>query len=149
MPSIIDRGKFTVAGGLAKGAYVLADPPDGQPELILIGSGSEVSPCLTAWEQLSAEGMKVRMFSMPSWELFDEQSLDYQDSVLPPAVTARVSVEEASRLGWHRNVGSRGIALGMKTFGMSAPVKVVTEHFGFAAEHLVAAAKDVLRKSTS
>ena len=144
---IVDRSKFAPASGLARGAYVLADPPNGQPELILIGTGSEVSLCLTAYEQLSAEGIKVRVVSIPSWELFDEQSQDYQDSVLPPAVTARVSVEEASPLGWHRYVGSRGMVLGMKTFGMSAPLKVVTEHFGFVAEHVVAAAKEVLGRA--
>jgi len=146
---IVDRSKFAPASGLARGAYVLADPPNGQPELILIGTGSEVSLCLTAYEQLSAEGIKVRVVSMPSWELFDEQSQDYQDRVLPPAVTARVSVEEASPLGWHRYVGSRGKVLGMKTFGMSAPLKVVTEHFGFVAEHVVAAAKEVLGRAGS
>jgi transketolase len=143
----IDRSKFAPAGGLAKGAYVLADPPDGRPELILIGTGSEVSLCLTAWEQLTSEGTKVRVVSMPSWELFDAQSPDYRRSVLPPEITARVSVEEASSLGWDRYVGSRGLVLGMKTFGMSAPVKVVTEHFGFVAEHVVAAAREVLSRA--
>ena len=144
---VIDRSKFAAAGGLAKGAYVLADPPDGQPELILIGTGSEVSLCLTAWEQLTAAGIKARVVSMPSWELFDEQSLDYQDQVLPPAISARVSVEEASPIGWHRYVGSRGVVLGMRTFGMSAPIKMVTEHFGFVPEHVVAAAKEVLGRA--
>lgn len=144
---IIDRGKFAAASGLAQGAYVLADPPDGQPELILIGTGSEVSLCLKAWEQLIAEGIKARVVSMPSWELFDEQSRDYQDQVLPPGVTARVSVEGASRLGWDRYVGSRGAMLGMRTFGLSAPIKVVTEHFGFTPEHVVAAAKEVLGRA--
>jgi transketolase len=144
---IVDRSKFAAASGLAKGAYVLADPPDGQPELILIGTGSEVSLCITAWEQLTAEGIKVRVVSMPSWELFDGQNAEYRASVLPPAVTARVSVEEASSLGWDRYVGNQGLVLGMKTFGMSAPLKVVTEHFGFVAEHVVAAAKEVLGRA--
>jgi transketolase len=144
---VIDRGKFAGAGGLTRGAYVLADPPDGKPELILIGTGSEVSLCLTAWEQLSAEGVKVRVVSMPSWELFDEQDPEYRQSVLPPDVTARVSVEEASPLGWDRYVGSRGTVLGMKTFGMSAPLKVVTEHFGFVPEHVVNAAREVLSRA--
>ena len=147
LPVIEYAGKFGPARGLARGAYVLADPLNGQPELILIGTGSEVSLCLTACEQLSAEGLQVRVVSMPSWELFDEQSQDYQDRVLPPAVTARVSVEEASPLGWHRYVGSRGVVLGMKTFGMSAPIKVVAEHFGFVTEHVVAAAKEVLGRT--
>jgi len=146
---IIDRGKFAAASGLARGAYVLADSLDGQPEVILIGTGSEVSLCLAAWEQLTKEGIKTRVVSMPSWELFDGQSQDYQASVLPPAVTARVSVEEASPLGWDRYVGSRGIVLGMKTFGMSAPIKVVTEHFGFVAERVVAAAKEVLSRAAA
>jgi transketolase len=144
---VIDRSKFAPAGLLAKGAYVLADPPDGAPEVILIATGSEVSLCLTAWEQLMASGLKVRVVSMPCWELFDEQGQDYQDSVLPPAITARVSVEEASPVGWHRYVGSQGIVLGMKTFGMSAPLKVVTEHFGFVPDHVVAAAKEVLGRT--
>jgi len=144
---VIDRSKFAAAGGLARGAYVLADPPDGDPEVILIATGSEVSLCLTAREQLKAEGLKVRVVSMPCWELFDEQDQAYQDSVLPPAITARVSVEEASPVGWHRYVGSAGIVLGMKTFGMSAPLKVVTEHFGFVPDHVVAAAKKVLGRA--
>jgi transketolase len=143
----IDRSKFAPAGGLARGAYVLADPPDGRPDLILIGTGSEVSLCLAAWEQLTGEGTKVRVVSMPSWELFDAQSRDYQDSVLLPEITARVSVEEASSLGWDRYVGKQGLVLGMKTFGMSAPVKVVNEHFGFVAEHVVTAAKEVLSRT--
>ena len=143
----VDRSKFAAASGLAQGAYVLADPPDGQPELILMGTGSEVSLCLSAYEQLTSEGVKVRVVSMPSWELFDEQGQDYQDSVLPPAVTARVSVEEASPIGWHRYVGSKGVVLGMKTFGMSAPIKVVTEHFGFVTDHVVAADKKALGRA--
>ncbi len=144
---VIDRSKFAAAGGLAKGAYVLADPPDGQPEVILIGTGSEVSLCLTAREQLTAAGIKVRVVSMPSWELFDEQSREYQDQVLPPAITARVSVEEASPIGWDRFVGSQGVVLGMRTFGMSAPIKTVAEHFGFVPEHVVAAAKEALGRA--
>jgi transketolase len=144
---VIDRSKFAPASGLAKGAYVLADPPDGSPEVILIATGSEVSLCLTAFEQLTAAGLKVRVVSMPSWELFDEQDQAYQDSILPPAITARVSVEEASPVGWHRYVGSQGKVLGMKTFGMSAPLKVVTEHFGFVPDHVVAAAKEVLARA--
>ena len=144
---IVDRTKFAPASGLAQGAYVLADPPDGTPELILIGTGSEVSLCLAAYDQLTAAGIKTRVVSMPSWELFDEQSQEYQDSVLPPAVTARVSVEEASPIGWDRYVGSRGAVVGMRTFGMSAPIKVVAEHFGFVPEHVVAAAKEVLGRT--
>ena len=144
---VIDRAKYAAAGGLARGAYVLADPPAGRPELILLGTGSEVSLCLAAYEKLTAEGIKARVVSMPSWELFDEQSRDYQDQVIPPEITARVSVEEASPIGWARYVGRRGIVLGMRTFGMSAPIKMVAEHFGFVPEHVVAAAKEVLSRT--
>ena len=113
----------------------------------LVGTGSEVSLCLTACEQLSAEGLQVRVVSMPSWELFDEQSQDYQDRVLPPAVTARVSVENPPPSVGIATWAARGVVLGMKTFGMSAPIKVVAEHFGFVTEHVVAAAKEVLGRT--
>jgi transketolase len=109
-----------------------------------MATGSEVSLCLAAYEQLTSEGIKTRVVSMPSWELFDAQSQDYQDQVLPPEITARVSVEEASPIGWSRFVGRRGIVMGMKTFGMSAPIKMVARHFGFEPQHIVAAAKEVL-----
>jgi transketolase len=139
-----DRGKFAAAGLLAKGAYVLADPAEGKPSVILIGSGSEVSLCMAAREQLFAEGIAVRVVSMPSWELFEAQDQAYRDSVLPPAIAARVTVEEASPLGWDRYAGKSGIVLGMHSFGMSAPIAVAAEHFGFTVERVVAAAKQTL-----
>ena len=138
---IVDRTKFAPAAGLAKGAYILTDAPDAKPEVILIASGSEVTLCLTARDKLVEEGVKTRVVSMPSWELFEEQNATYRDSVLPPSVTARVTVEEGSPLGWQRYAGPAGVVLGMRTFGLSAPMKVVAEHFGFTTENVVAAAK--------
>jgi transketolase len=143
---IVDRTQFAPAAGLAKGAYTLADAPDGKPDVLLIATGSEVSLALAAREKLSAEGVKARVVSMPSWEFFEEQDTAYQDSVLPPAVTARVTVEEGARLGWHRYAGGKGVVLGMHTFGMSAPMKVVAEHFGFTVEAVVAAAHQSMKR---
>ena len=140
----VDRGEFASAALLAKGAYVLADAPDGKPSVILIGTGSEVSLCMAARERLAAEGIAVRVVSMPSWELFDDQDQAWRDSVLPPEVTARVTVEEASPIGWDRYAGRAGVVLGMRSFGMSAPIAVVAEHFGFTAEHVVDAAKQAI-----
>jgi transketolase len=144
---IFDRAKFAPATGLAKGGYVLADAPDGKPDVILIGCGSEVSLCVQAAERLTGEGIKTRVVSMPAWELFDEQDQQYQDSVLPPSVRARVTVEEASPIGWERYAGRDGVVLGMRTFGMSAPMKIVAEHFGFTPAHVAAVAKEVLERS--
>jgi transketolase len=138
---VVDRTKFAPAAGLTKGAYILTDAPDAKPEVILIASGSEVTLCLTARDKLVEEGVKTRVVSMPSWELFEEQNATYRDSVLPPSVTARVTVEEGSPLGWQRYAGPAGVVLGMRTFGLSAPMKVVAEHFGFTTENVVAAAK--------
>jgi transketolase len=143
---IFDRTKFAPANGLAKGGYVLADATDGKPDVILIGCGSEVSLCVQASERLTAEGIKTRIVSMPSWELFDEQDQQYQDTVLPPSVTARVTVEEASPIGWDRYAGRDGVVLGMRTFGMSAPMKIVAEHFGFTPDHVATVAKEVLAR---
>ena len=142
---IYDRTKFAAASGLAKGAYIMADAADGKPDVILIGCGSEVGLCVKAWEQLTAEGVKARVVSMPASRLFDDQDQVYRDSVLPPSVGARVTVEEASPIGWDRYAGSNGKVLGMSTFGMSAPMKVVMEHFGFTVEHVVATAKEVMK----
>ena len=142
--AIVDRSKFAPAAMLAKGAYILADPPSGEPSVILIGTGSEVSLCMAAREMLAAEGIAVRVVSMPSWELFDDQDQAYRDSVLPPSITARVTVEEASPLGWDRYAGPTGIVLGMRSFGMSAPIAVVAAHFGFTVEHVVEAAKQTI-----
>jgi transketolase len=139
-----DRAKFGAASGVAKGAYVLADAPGGKPDVLLLGTGSEVSLCVGAWETLAKDGIKARVVSMPSWELFDHQSQDYRDSVLPPAVTARVSVEQASTFGWHRYVGLSGEAIGMKTFGASAPLKELQKKFGFSVDAVVAAARKQL-----
>lgn len=144
---IVDRAKFAPAAGLAKGAYVLADAPNGKPDVILIGTGSEVSLCLEARDKLVAEGVGVRVVSMPSWELFEEQDAAYHDSVLPPSVKARVTVEEGAKLGWHRYAGDRGVILGMHTFGMSAPIKVVAEHFGFTVDGVVTAARQTMSAS--
>ena len=142
----VDRTKYAAASGLAKGAYVLADAPDGKPEVILIGTGSEVYLCVAAHEQLAKDGIKSRVVSMPSWELFDEQPQAYKDSVLPPAVTARVGVEQASPMGWERYVGTAGRMIAMRTFGASAPLKDLQKKFGFEPEKVVAAAKAVLGK---
>jgi transketolase len=145
MPTL-DRTKYGAATGLAKGAYVLADVADGRPDLILIGSGSELSLCVTAAEQLQKEGAMVRVVSMPSWDLFEKQPQSYRDSVLPPNVTARVAVEAGSVFGWERYVGWKGKVIGMTTFGASSPVKDAMKHFGFTVENVVAAAKGVLGK---
>ncbi len=144
---IVDRSKFAPAEGLARGGYVLADPPEGKPDVILIGCGSEVSLCMRAQELLAARKIKARVVSMPSWALFDEQPRDYRDSVLPPDITARVAVEEASPIGWDRYVGRDGAVLGMRTFGMSAPMKIVAEHFGFTPEHVADAAREAIVRS--
>jgi transketolase len=140
----LDRGKYAPASGLARGAYVLAEAKGGAPEVLLLATGSEVSLCVSAHEQLLKDGVKSRVVSMPSWELFDRQDKAYKDSVLPPLVTARVSVEQASTLGWERYVGSAGRAIGMHTFGASAPLKDLQKKFGFAPESVVAAAKEQL-----
>ena len=143
MPTL-DRSKYAPASGVAKGAYVLADAPGGKPEVILMATGTEVSLAVEAYEKLKTEGVKARVVSMPSWELFEQQPQDYQDSVLPPSVTARVSVEQASTFGWERYVGPTGISIGMKTFGASAPLKELQKKFGFTADRVVAAAKEQL-----
>jgi len=145
---VYDRTKFGAASGTAKGGYVLADAAGGNPEVILIGCGSEVGLCIKAWEQLTAEGVKARVVSMPSWPLFDAQDQAYRDSVLPPSVGARVAIEEASPIGWERYAGGRGKVLGMSTFGESAPMKVVMEHFGFTVDHVVATAKEVMKAAS-
>ena len=140
----IDRGKYAPASGVAKGAYVLADAPGGKPELILMATGSEVSLCLSVYETLSKEGHRVRVVSMPSWEIFEDQTPEYRDSVLPPEVKARISVEQASTLGWAQYVGHEGITIGMKTFGVSAPLKELQKKFGFTPDAVLAAARKLL-----
>lgn len=141
-----DRGKYASASGVARGAYVLADADSGRPDVLLLGTGSEVRLCIDAYEQLKAEGIKARVVSMPSWDLFEQQRDEYRDSVLPPDVAARVAVEEASALGWERYVGRGGAVIGMRSFGLSAPGKVAEAHFGFDAAHVVAAAKAQLAR---
>ncbi len=143
----LDRNKYSSASGLAQGAYILADSPNGKPDVILIGSGSEVSLCVAAFEQLKSEGVKARVVSMPSWELFEQQEQAYRDKVLPPAVTARVAVEQASTFGWAQYVGTSGTIIGMTTFGASAPLKVLQKEFGFTKEHVIEAAKQQLRQA--
>jgi len=143
---ILDRTRCAAASGAARGAYVLLEPSSGSPQVILISAGSEVHLCVSAHEILAAQGIAARVVSMPSWELFEEQDVAYRESVLPPSLTARVTVEEASPLGWDRYAGREGVVLGIQTFGMSAPMKVVTEHFGFTADHVVAAAKQALER---
>jgi transketolase len=142
----LDRTKYAPAAGLAKGAYVLVDS-DGPPEVILIGTGSEVQLCLEAYEKLKAEGVKARVVSMPSWELFEQQDEKYRDSVLPPSVHARVAVEQAEVFGWERWVGLRGTVIGMRTFGASAPLKSLLQKFGFTVDNVVKAAKDTIAKA--
>ena len=138
---IFDRSRYAAASGVARGAYVLADVEDGKPDLLLLASGSEVSLCLEAFERLTSEGIRARVVSMPSWELFELQDQSYRDGVLPPEVTARVSVEQAGMFGWERYVGSTGTRIGMKTFGASAPLKELQKKFGFTSEHVVEAAR--------
>ena len=140
----IDRSKYAPASGVAYGAYVLADAADGKPDVLLLATGSEVVLCLEAYERLKAEGIKARVVSMPSWELFDDQPREYRDRVLPPDVTARVSVEQASTFGWAKYVGATGQTIGMRSFGASAPLKDLMKKFGFSPEHVVAAAKEQL-----
>jgi transketolase len=142
----IDRTKYASAAGVAQGAYILAEAQGGKPEAILMATGSEVALCLSAHETLSSQGVKVRVVSMPSWDIFEHQSREYRDSVLLPEVTARVSVEQASILGWDRYVGSKGKIIGMHTFGASAPLKELQKKFGFQPDAVVAAVKEVLGK---
>jgi transketolase len=136
-----DRKRFASARGLAQGAYVLADAEGGNPDVLLMATGSEVSLCVEAYEELKRQGIRARVVSMPSWELFERQSEEYRRTVLPPSVKARVAVEQASTFGWNRYVGIDGAILGMKTFGASAPLKVLQKEFGFTTDHVVEAAK--------
>jgi transketolase len=143
----LDRTKYAPASGLAKGAYVLADAPGGTPEVLLIATGSEVSLCVSAHEALIKEGIRSRVVSMPSWELFDDQPAEYREGVLPSSVKARVAAEQGSTLGWERYVGSSGQVIGMKTFGASAPLKELQKKFGFEPARVVAAAKQQLGRA--
>ena len=140
----LDRNKYAPASGLARGAYILGDAPTGKPEVILIASGSEVSLAVEAHEQLLADGIRSRVVSLPSWDIFEHQTQEYRDSVLPPSVTARVAVEQASTLGWERYVGTSGRVIGMQTFGASAPLKELQKKFGFQPDRVAAAAREQL-----
>jgi transketolase len=144
MPTL-DRTKYASAEGVRYGAYVLADAGDEEPEVILIATGSEVGLAVDAYEQLTAEGVKARVVSMPSWELFEQQPEEYRASVLPPEVTARVAIEQASTFGWERYVGLTGAIVAMSTFGASAPLKELQSKFGFTPDKVVEAAKAQLR----
>jgi transketolase len=145
----LDRTKYASASGVAQGAYVLADPPGGDPEVIIIASGSEVSLAVQAHENLLAKGIRTRVVSMPSWEIFDHQPQAYRDSVLPPNVKARVAVEQASTFGWERYVGNSGSVIGMYTFGASAPLKELQRKFGFEPDHVELAVKQQLDRKVS
>jgi transketolase len=144
---VLDRRKYASAEGVSRGAYILGDPPGGNPEVILIATGSEVSLAVEAHETLLGEGIRSRVVSMPSWEIFDHQPGEYRDSVLPPTVTARVAIEQASTFGWAQYTGATGRIIGMKTFGASAPLKELQKKFGFQPEAVVAVAKELLRKN--
>jgi transketolase len=143
----LDRNKYAPATGVARGAYVLADPPAKNPEVILIASGSEVILALEAHETLLREGIRTRVVSMPSWDIFDHQTSEYRDSVLPPAVKWRVAIEQASTLGWERYVGPFGQIIGMKTFGASAPLKELQVKFGFEPNRIVDVVKELRKKA--
>jgi transketolase len=136
----LDRSKFAPASGLRRGAYVLSDATNGKPDVLLIGTGSEVSLCLNAQEALKTQGVEARVISMPSWKLFEDQDEAYRESVLPSQIKARVSVELAARFGWERYVGIDGARVGMRTFGESAPLQKLIKKFGFTVEDVVAAA---------
>ena len=142
----VDRTKYAAASGLRKGAYILGDAAGGKPDIILMGTGSEVQWCVAAYEKLTVEGVKARVVSMPSWDLFEKQSQEYRDSVLPPNVTARVAVEAAAELGWSKYVGPTGATICMRTFGASAPLKDVMKKFGFTAENVYNVAKEQLAR---
>jgi transketolase len=139
-----DRRKYASAAGVARGAYVMADPAGGEPDIIPIASGSEVALAVEAHEVLASQGVRSRVVSMPSWDIFEHQPKSYRDSVLPPHITARIAVEQGSTLGWERYVGIGGRVMGMKTFGASAPLKELQRKFGFEPERLVAAATELL-----
>jgi transketolase len=139
-----DRGKYASAAGVARGAYVMADAPGGPPEILLIASGSEVALIVEAHEALTARGVRSRVISMPSWDIFEHQPRSYRDEVLPPGVKARLAVEQASALGWERYVGDQGRVIGMKAFGLSAPLKELQRKFGFEPEKVVAVALEML-----
>jgi transketolase len=141
-----DRRRYASAAGVARGAYVMADAPGREPDIILIASGSEVSLVVEAHEALTSRGIRSRVVSMPSWDIFEHQPQSYRDNVLPPNVTARIAVEQGSTLGWERYVGAGGQVIGMETFGASAPLKELQRKFGFEPERIVEAAIGLLKR---
>ena len=141
---ILDQTKYAPATNLSKGAYTLIS--DANPQVLLIATGSEVALALAAYDKLKAEGIAARVVSMPSWELFEKQSQEYKDSVLPPNVKARVGIEATVELGWCKWLGDKGVFVGMKTFGASAPGKVCFEKFGFTPDNIIKAAKQAIAK---
>jgi transketolase len=143
---VIDRGRYAPAAMLHKGAYVLADPPEGKPEIILIATGSEVHLALEAYDTLNKEGKKTRVVNMPCLELYELQPDEYKKSVLPPEVTARVSIEAASTFGWSRYVGDAGLSIGVDRFGSSAPGNVNMKEYGLTAVNLADAARGLTAK---
>lgn len=143
---VLDRTKYPSASLLEKGAYVLADPAEGEPEIILIATGSEVHLALDSYNELTKRGIKARVVSMPSCELFDSQDMEYRNTVLPPNIAARVAIEAASPLGWHKYVGFEGDVIGMERFGASAPYKTLFEKFGFTVENVTKRAMAVLNR---
>ena len=143
----LDRGKYAAAEGLMKGAYVLAGPAEGAPEIVLIGTGSEVSLIVEAHEQLTAAGIRSQVVSMPSWFLFELQDSAYKDSVLPPSCTARLAVEQGGEIGWDRYVGSQGRTITMSTFGASAPIAKLQDKFGFTVDKVIETARAMIGKT--
>ena len=146
MPTL-DRTRYAAASGVAKGAYVLEDPDAGEPEVILMATGTEVSLIAQAGDALSAQGVRVRLVSMPSWGLFERQPREYRETVLPPRLAARVAVEQESSFGWDRYTGSHGEIIAMHTFGTSAPLKDVVKRFGFTPERVVEAALEQIGRA--
>jgi transketolase len=138
----LDRSVMAPADGLRFGAYVLVDAPDGEPDVIVMATGSEVHLALSARDDLASQGVSSRVVSMPCTELFDRQTVEYRDSVLPPHITARVAIEQASSFGWHRYVGDRGAVVGMDHFGASAPMQPLQDAFGFTTDHVVAVVRE-------
>jgi transketolase len=144
---VLDRSRYASAEGVRRGGYVLADPEDGDPEIILISTGSEVQLAVAAHEMLSGEGIRSRVVSLPCWELFDRQEAAYRDEVLPPSVTTRIAIEEGSPMGWERYVGDAGTIIGMTTFGQSAPFKDVEAEFGFTPEKIAGVVREVAERA--
>ena len=140
----LDRTRYAPASGLAKGGYILADSGGGKPEILFLATGSEVALAIDVYEKLTAEGVRARVVSMPSWELFEAQPSQYRDTVIPPDVTARISIEQGSTMGWALYHGSGGRAIGMRTFGASAPLKELQKKFGFTPDSLLGAARELI-----